>query len=295
MLITPIGATRLGFSHHRAPLNGTRIHYVSAGMAGTPVLLVHGFPETWWAFHKLMPLLAENHRVFAVDLRGFGDSDVAAGPQGSADMAEDLHQLITHLDVGPVHLLGQDIAGASVYRLAVAHPGDIASFTAVEMGLAGFGLEALADVTKGGAWHIGLLAAPGAASMLLAGHEREFVRAMFAAMCAVPDAVSDADIAEFARSYGRPGGWLGAAGLYAAMLGEGADLRALAAKDALPMPVLAVGAGGGAFTAATMAEVAGSSLRSSVLDGVGHYVALEAPDRLAAALAAFIADVDAGR
>ena len=47
---------------------------MSAGTEGSPVLLVHGFPETWWTFHKLIPRLSEHHRVFAVDLRGFGDS-----------------------------------------------------------------------------------------------------------------------------------------------------------------------------------------------------------------------------
>ena len=61
-------------THHNAILNGANLHYVSAGTNGTPVLLVHGFPETWWAFHKLIPSLAAEHRVFAVDLPGFGDS-----------------------------------------------------------------------------------------------------------------------------------------------------------------------------------------------------------------------------
>ncbi|OYV64402.1 MAG: hypothetical protein B7X07_06505, partial [Actinobacteria bacterium 21-64-8] len=55
-----------------AQVNGATIHYVSAGSVGSPILLVHGFPETWWTFHKLIPLLAVSHRVFAVDLRGFG-------------------------------------------------------------------------------------------------------------------------------------------------------------------------------------------------------------------------------
>jgi pimeloyl-ACP methyl ester carboxylesterase len=48
-------------------VNGTELHYVSAGSKGSPVLLVHGFPESWWAFHKLIPLLSRSHRVFAVD------------------------------------------------------------------------------------------------------------------------------------------------------------------------------------------------------------------------------------
>ena len=75
-------------SHHHAKVNGTQLHYVSAGTTGSPVLLVHGFPETWWAFHKLIPLLARKHRVFAIDLRGFGDSDNGPGTYDSKISAE---------------------------------------------------------------------------------------------------------------------------------------------------------------------------------------------------------------
>src|SRR5882724_4610524 len=139
--------TVTGITHHRAEVNGTTLHYVAAGTTGSPILLVHGFPETWWAFHKLIPLPATNHRVFAVDLRGFGDSDNQPGEYGSAASAEDLHQLIAHLDVGPVHVTGQDISGGTVFRLAATHPPDVLSFTAIETGLAGFGAEGLADVT----------------------------------------------------------------------------------------------------------------------------------------------------
>ena len=204
-----------GITHHTAAVNGTELHYVSAGTAGSPILLVHGFPESWWAFHKLIPLLAETHRVFAVDLRGFGDSSNAEGDYSSTTTAEDLHQLIAHLDVGPVHLTGQDISGGTVFRLAATHPEDVLSFTAIEMGLAGFGLEGLADVTHGGSWHIGVLAAPGIPNMLLAGREREFLGDWaFPAMTAVQGSITDEDVDEFVRAYARPNGWRGAVGLY---------------------------------------------------------------------------------
>jgi len=136
--------------HHDAEINGTRIHYVRAGTTGSVVLLVHGFPETWWAFHRLIPLLAEHHQVVAVDLRGFGDSDNGPGDYDSATSAKDLHTLVDDLGLGPVHVVGQDISGATVFRFASSYPADILSFTAIEMGLAGFGLEGLADVTHGG-------------------------------------------------------------------------------------------------------------------------------------------------
>ena len=280
-------------THYTAAVNGTELHYVSAGRAGSPILLVHGFPESWWAFHKVIPLLARTHRVFAVDLRGFGDSSNAEGDYSSAASAEDLHQLVTHLGVGPVHLTGQDISGATVFRLAAMHPEDVLSFTAIEMGLAGFGLEGLADVTHGGSWHIGLLAAPGIPDLLLSGREREFLGGWaFPAMTAVPGSITDEDISEFVRVFARPNGWRGAAGLYASMLSEGDELKALAAAGPLSVPALAVGGFGGSFTEMTVNQVVAHPAKSVQLDGVGHYVALEAPEALADAILKFLDDVD---
>lgn len=294
MEVTPISPTLPGITHHRAEVNGTNLHYIAAGTSGSPILLVHGFPETWWAFRKLIPLLAASHRVFAVDLRGFGDSDNGPGEYDSKTSAEDLHLLIKQLGVGPVHLTGQDISGATVFRLATTYPENALSFTAIEMGLPGFGLEVLADITHGGAWHIGVLAAPGIPEMLLAGREREFLgQFAFPAMSATPGAITDADIDEFVRTYSRPNGWRGAIGLYKSMLHEGPEIKALADRYGLTVPVLAVGAGGGPFTLGTMSQASAAKVSSVLLSGVGHYAAMEAPDELAKAILDFIESVDA--
>lgn len=287
MSIAPNGRTIAGVVHHHAVIGGSRLHYVAAGSSGSPILLVHGFPETWWTFHKIIPMLAERHRVFAVDLSGFGDSSVAPADYSSSVAAADLHALIAHLDVGPVHLVAQDISGGTAFRLAMSHPGDVATFTAIEMGLAGFGLEGLADVTHGGTWHIGVLAAPGIPRMLLEGREEAFIDWSFRVMSASPTAIGADDIAEFSRTYARPGGWLGAAGLYRSMLGEGAEFRAFAQTQRLTMPVLAIGAGGGEFTIRTMSQVASAEPRSVLLGGVGHYAAMEAPSEVVAAILGF--------
>lgn len=288
-MIEPNGLTVDGARHHLAAVNGTELHYVEMGEAGSPLLLVHGFPETWWTFHKIMPLLAKRHRVFALDLRGFGDSAVADQTFDSAIAATDLHTLIAHIGLGPMHVAVQDISGGSVFRLAHSHPQDLASLTVIEMGLAGFGLEGLADVTHGGSWHIGVLAAPGIAEMLLTGRERAFLDWSFRAMSADPGSIKERDIAEFARGYSRAGGWQGASGLYRSMLAEGAAFRQMAEDRPLDMPLLAVGGGGGDFTAQTMRGVSARDVDSVVLEGVGHYVAMEAPERLAKVLAEFLA------
>jgi len=151
----------------------------------------------------------------------------------------------------------------------------------------------LADVTHGGAWHIGVLAAPGIPEMLLAGREREFLgKYAFPSMNANPGKITDADIDEFVRTYSRRDGWRGAIGLYQSMLKEGLEIKALAETPGLKAPVLAVGGGGGSFTFGTMSQAA-AEVRSVILEGVGHYAAMEAPDKLAKTILEFIGSVEA--
>jgi pimeloyl-ACP methyl ester carboxylesterase len=300
MAAAPAGATVPGITHHRVDVGGTTLHYVAAGTGGSPILLVHGFPETWWAFHTVIPLLAARHRVYAVDLRGFGDSDNGPGEYDSATSADDLHRLVEHLDVGPVHVTGQDVSGATVFRFATTHPADVRSLIAIETGLPGFGMEALADVTHGGAWYIGVLTTPGVPEMLLVGREREFLsRFPFTAAAAAgpeADADADANVDELVRTCSRPDAWRGATGLYRSMLSDGAEVRALAESPGLQVPVLAVGAGGRTFTADTMTRAASTTTVSSVaIERAGHYVAQSAPDELAQAVLDFTGRVDAAR
>jgi len=279
--------------HDELLLPNARLHYVRSGRNGSTVLLVHGFPETWRAFDGVIPSLAEHHRVVARDLRGFGGSRSLVEDFDSADIARDLLALIEHLGHPSVHVVGQDIAGGAVFRLAAQHPGRVRSLTAIEMGLAGYGLEAFADVTAGGSWHIGALAAPGVPRMLLEDKALAFVSAMIRGLTADQAAIGEHLLSSIASDYARPGGFDGAAALYRSMLREGAELRELAERGPLTMPVLAIGAGGGGFTAATLEQVARGAVETAHLDGVGHYAALEAPTRVVDALLPFLMHVDA--
>lgn len=292
MPITTPAATIVGVQHHRACVNETELHYVTAGDAGTPVLLVHGFPESWWAFRGVLPRIATDHRVIAVDLRGFGDSAVAEEGTGSATAAEDLRALVEHLGLGPVHLVGQDLSGMATFRVAARHPELVRSFTAIEAALPGFGGEVLADPARGGAWHIGALASPGVDELLLRDRERAFIADhLLASYGAVPPAVTPADVDELVRAYARPGGFRGAAGQYRSLLTEGAEFRALAERP-FEVPVLAIASSAGDVVRATLAAATGRQVRSVVLDGVSHYAALVAPDAVADALLEFFATVD---
>lgn len=276
-----------GVEHGHADVNGTRLHYVTAGTTGPVVLLVHGFPESWWAFRKLIPLLSDAFRVIAVDLRGFGDSAVAGDDFNAAVAAEDLHGLIANLGLGPVHLLAQDVGGQVAYRLAAGHPEAVQSLIAVETGLPGFGAEMLANVLVGGAWYIGALATDGVADLIFRGRERELISGLLYPSYGMGEpTLSAADGEEFVRAYARDGGFAGAAGLYRSLLRDGEEIKALAGTP-LRMPVLAVGSFGGPFTETTMRQVA-ANVTAVQIDGAGHYLAQEAPDRLAQAIRDFI-------
>ena len=71
------------FSHHTATVNGIQLHYVMGGK-GDPVVLLHGWPETWYEWHKVMPALAKNYTVVVPDLRGLGDSGISKKGRGGS-------------------------------------------------------------------------------------------------------------------------------------------------------------------------------------------------------------------
>jgi hypothetical protein len=61
------------FSHHMASVNGIQLHFVIGGQ-GEPIVLLHGWPQTWYEWRHVMPALAKNYTVIVPDLRGLGDS-----------------------------------------------------------------------------------------------------------------------------------------------------------------------------------------------------------------------------
>jgi pimeloyl-ACP methyl ester carboxylesterase len=290
----PQGRTLPGATHHTLDVDGIPLHYVTAGTGGSPIVLVHGWPETWWAFRGLIPLLAETHRVVALDLRGFGDSGHDAGVDYSeAAFADDLRALVDHLDLGPVHLLAQDISGGLAFTFAATHPERVRSFIGIETALAGFGLEMLADVNNGGSWHLGFLGAPGIPQLLLGGHERDLLVWALGVMGANPATTTPADRDEFVRTYTGPDAWNGTAGLYRALFTDGGRTKALAESAPLPMPVLAVDGPNHPFTANGLRQVSASEPATLHIEGVGHLVAQDAPEALAEAVLEFIAPIDA--
>src|SRR6188472_1525835 len=120
------------FSHHTASVNGIKLHYVIGGH-GNPVVLLHGWPETWYAWHKVMPALAKTYTVVAPDLRGLGDSSKPLTGYDGKTLAEDIHQLVGKLGFKTIFLVGHDIGTQVAYSYAAAHPSEVKRLAVMDL------------------------------------------------------------------------------------------------------------------------------------------------------------------
>jgi hypothetical protein len=116
-------ATGLGkeFASETATVNGIKLHYVRGGK-GPALILIHGFPQDWFEYHAIMPRLAKQFTVIAVDLRGVGGSTATPGGYDAANMAQDVHQLAAALKLDRVYIVGHDIGGHVAYAFVRRYP-----------------------------------------------------------------------------------------------------------------------------------------------------------------------------
>ncbi len=91
------------FKHHTASVNGVQLHYVMGGK-GDPIVLLHGWPQTWYEWRKIIPALAENYTVIAPDMRGLGDSSKPDGGYDKRTVAEDIYQLTKSLGFHQINI-----------------------------------------------------------------------------------------------------------------------------------------------------------------------------------------------
>ena len=115
--MTQLSTSRIpeGFTEKTARANGVTLNYAIGG-TGPTVLLLHGYPQTWYMWRKVMPALASQYTVIVPDLRGSGGSDAPATGYDKATLADDIHQLllaIGHAD--QVNVVGHDV-GTMVRR-----------------------------------------------------------------------------------------------------------------------------------------------------------------------------------
>lgn len=111
------------YQHKYTNINGIRLHYVTAGK-GPPVILLHGFPEFWYAWRHQISVLEKHFEVIAPDLRGYGDTEKSPNVEDYQlnHIVDDVAALIKSLGHEKAHIVGHDWGGAVAWRLALDQP-----------------------------------------------------------------------------------------------------------------------------------------------------------------------------
>lgn len=112
-----------GVSHEYVDAGGLRMHVAVAGpQDAPPLLLVHGWPQHWWAWRDVIPALAERHRVIAPDLRGHGWTEAPRSGYDKEQMASDVLALLDAMGIDRVTWVGHDWGAFTGYLAAFRAP-----------------------------------------------------------------------------------------------------------------------------------------------------------------------------
>lgn len=278
---------------------GLRLHYVTAGEGERTVVLLHGFPQTWWSWHRVIPALVEaGLRVVAPDYRGAGHSWRPAGGYDKRTMARDIHRLLReHLAIqGPVILVGHDIGLMIAYAYAQAYRTEVSNLVVMDAPLPGTTVfDRLRSDPR--VWHFAFHGARDVAEMLVAGRERLYLQAFLNARIFDPSAISEGDLDIYSSAYGAPGAMRAGFEVYRAFDRDVEDNRdALKRNGKLTVPVLAVYgtiSNSGPLVEEMMNEVA-ETVTGLRVPRSAHWIAEENPLAFTEGLLKFLQPVKVG-
>ncbi len=270
---------------------GVRLHYTVTGEAKRTIVLLHGYPQTWWEWrHVIGPLVRAGWRVIAPDYRGAGGSSKPNTGYDKRTMAADLFKLLhEHLGVsGQITLVGHDIGMMVAYAFASQYPKLVDKLILMEAPLPGTAVydatvasTKLNDTTM---WHFFFHNAQNnLAESLTAGRERLYLQHFYERLAFDQNAITAADLDLYASHYSAAGAMRAGFELYRAFDRDGEDNRAALKKSGrLTMPVLALGGTSSFFlpiAKAMLAEVA-KHVTVTGIPNAGHWIAEENPKAL---------------
>lgn len=277
------------FQHACADLGDVRLHYVTAG-EGPAVVLLHGWPQTWYMWRDIIRGLAPKYRVIAPDLRGLGDSSRPESGYDKKTIANDVWRL-AHEVLGEQRLLvvGHDWGGPVAFALAAQHRDAVRRVAIFDVPVPGDGTPVMFN----NRWHHGLHKEEGFVEELTAGREDVYLRFFYRTWGARPDAISEEAQREYVRAYKQPGAMTAGFKFYRATPQDIEDNEAFVARGKLQMPVLCYGGADGrgrGMAAMESWQRVAANVRGGVADGCGHWIPEERPEWAVEQLLAFFGE-----
>src|SRR3984957_4997091 len=278
------------FTSRYIEAGGLRQHVVTGG-AGPPLLRVHGWPQTWYAWRLVMPGLARHFTVIAPDQRGCGLSGQPEDGYDTGTLAADLAALMDALGHERFAMAGHATGMWIGYALAADHPGRVTRLAVAETPLPGVSpsppLFAPAHLNNA-LWHFAFNRLAAVNDQLVTGREEVYFGWQFATKAArpLPGYAVRHYIGTLAAS---PGALHASFAIYRALDATIAQNQQRMTRR-LAMPVLGIGGGHslGAQVADTM-KLAADDVQTLVIPGCGHHPPEEAAEEVVTALTAFLA------
>jgi pimeloyl-ACP methyl ester carboxylesterase len=267
-----------GFTSDHVTVDGLRLHYVAGGQ-GAPLILLPGWPQTWWEYRKVMPALAAaGRRVIALDLRGMGGSDKPAGGYDKKTMAGDVHGFIQALGYEQADVAGHDIGSMVAFSFAVNHPQTARRVAMLDVVHPNPGYYQIPMLPQPGSpfypWWFAFNQVAGLPEELVVGRAQYIVDWMFDNLLLNQKAVTPLDRAIYANAYNSPDGIRGGNGWYQTFAQDIADL---ATYGKVTVPLL--GMVNTLFAAQMQATLPtqGTDVQVVVVPDTGHYFVEEQP------------------
>ena len=276
-----------------------RIHYVeclppsSASSTLGTILLIHGFPETSYQFRKVIPSLASaGYRVLAPDYRGAGYSSKPPSGYTKKDIATDLHTLVTeHLGIKEkIHVVGHDIGGMIAHALVALFPDSVETVAWGECPLPGSNFYETSKHSRA-LWHFDFHAVPDISVQLVQGKERMYIKHFYDRLAQDPSVFTNEDLDFYESQYSMPGALRAGFSTYATFE-EDADHNRQWLKENGKVKVRSmILSGAGSFLAKeaeTMAAEFYEDVTGGYVEGAGHWIAEEQPERFVEKVLEFI-------
>lgn len=265
-------------NHAFADVGDVTLHYVTAG-EGPAVVLIHGWPQTWYMWRDIIPGLASRYRVIVPDLRGLGDSSRPVSGYDKKTLANDIWRLASDvLGESSMFVVGHDWGGPTAFALAAQHRDAVRRLAIFDAPVPGDGTPVMFN----NRWHHGLHWELDFPEALTAGREDVYLGFFYRNWGARADAISREAQEEYIRAYRLPGAMRAGFNLYRATPQDVADNEGFVNDGGkLAMPVLCYGGphgrGRGMGAIESWRRVA-EDVRGGIAEGCGHWIPEERPD-----------------
>lgn len=278
-----------GFTNNYIVLNDLSIHYVQGGK-GDPIILIPGYPETWWAYHHVMPILAENHQIIVVEIRGMGSSDKPENGYEKKNIAKDIYELVKHLGFDKVSIAGHDIGAHVAFSFACNYPLATSKLILLDTphpdpSMYKLPMLPILEASYLYPWWLAFNQVKELPEKLLEGRMSIVIAWLFDNLLINKDSISQFDKSVYSAAYDNKDAIRCSNAWYQAFP---QDIKDYDSYNKLEIPVLAIGASGYDLLHHSLPAIT-SDLTLKKIENCGHFILAEKPNETAELINEFLA------